>query len=193
MSAGRRRPSAWPTLEYLPVYSLDVTLPVLDKRCAGDVRVKCAVVVAVLLSATWIAAAQNSAKGTPPLRRLTLPPRRQSGPNPRTAAGAAVACRHSAAIRAAAGGLCVVSGINAAAAAAAAPSACQVGLGKIATFKPLPVLVGRGRMRRHRCRADGRRDPARSEQSRGDAAGDAALPDGGGDRALGPRGCRAAR
>jgi hypothetical protein len=136
--------SAPPALEYLPVYSLST-----GRNCAGDIRVKCAVVVAVLLSTTCIAAAQNGApqnsvpKGTPTIAAPDAP----ASPPKRTKSA-----------KAAARPLPVVIPQQfappqeeyasfpdkAAAAAAAEPSACQIGLGKIAEFKSLPVLVGAG-------------------------------------------------
>jgi len=111
--------------------------------------VKCAVVVAVLLSTTGIAAAQNGAsknslpKGTPTIAAPDAP---TSQP------------KRTKAAKASARPLPVVIPQQfappqeeyasfpdkAAAAEAAAPSACQIGLGKVAEFKPLPVLVGAG-------------------------------------------------
>ncbi len=110
---------------------------------------KCAVVVAVLLSATAIAAAQNSAsqnslpKGTPAIAAPEAP-----APQPKRGKAAKAAARP----------LPVVIPQQfappqeefasfpdrAAAAAAAEPSACQIGLAKVAEFKPLPVLIGAG-------------------------------------------------
>ncbi len=112
---------------------------------------KCAVVIAVLLSATGIAAAQNgasqnslsgAAKGTPTI-----------------AAADAPVPKRSKTVKAAARPLPVVipqqfappqeeyasfPETAASAAETAAPSACQIGLAKVAEFKPLPVLVGPG-------------------------------------------------
>jgi hypothetical protein len=124
-------------LEYLAVYSLTT-----GRNCAGDVRVKCAVVVAVLLSATGIAAAQNGVPNSTPTIAQDSP-----APPQRAKTG-----------KASARPLPVVIPQQfappqeeyasfpdkAAAAAAAEPSACQIGLAKVAEFKPLPVLVGPG-------------------------------------------------
>jgi hypothetical protein len=121
--------------------------------------VKCAAVVAVLLSTTVVAAAQNAwaqnalaqnalaqgalPKGTP----MIVAPETPSGPPPRRGKAAKTAP------------LPVVipqqfappqeeyasfPDTSAAAAAAAKPSACQIALGKTAEFKPLPILVGPG-------------------------------------------------
>jgi hypothetical protein len=125
------------TLEYMQVYSLR-----RSHHSAGDVRVKCVVVVAVLLSTTGIAAAQNSV----PLAQTSLA--QDSPAQPQRTKTAKVSARP----------LPVVIPQQfappqeeyasfpdrAAAAAAAVPSACQIGLGKVAEFKPLPVLVGAG-------------------------------------------------
>jgi hypothetical protein len=123
--------------------------------------VKCAAAVAVVLSTTVAAAAQNGItqnaiaqnaiaqnalpKGTPMLVAPETPP----APPP----------RRGRAARAASQPLPVVipqqfappqeeyasfPDTSAAAAAAAKPSACQIALGKVAEFKPLPVLVGAG-------------------------------------------------
>ena len=109
---------------------------------------KCAVVIAVLLSTTGIAAAQNSvpqngfAKDTPTIA--------QASPAPQL--------KQTKTAKATSRPLPVVIPQQfappqeeyasfpdrAAAAAAAEPSACQIGLGKVAEFKPLPVLVGAG-------------------------------------------------
>ncbi len=132
------------------------------RNCAGDLRVKCAVVVAVLLSTTCIAAAQNGApqnsvpKGTPAIAAPEVPPRRRSGPNPPEPRR----------------GRCLSSFRNNSRRRRknmrrfrtkpprpqrqSRPPA-RSDLAKIAEFKPLPVLVGAGRMRRHRRRAHGRR------------------------------------
>jgi hypothetical protein len=126
--------------------------------------VKCAAVVAVLssmavlLSTVGIAAAQNPAlkgipKGVPTI----------AAPEPADVSAAPAAssqrARPSKTAKAAARPLPVVipqqfappqeeyasfPETAAGAAAAATPSACQVGLAKVAEFKPLPVLVGAG-------------------------------------------------
>jgi len=133
-------------LEYLGIYGLS-----MGRNCAGDVRVKGAVVVAivlcatgVLLCATGVAAAQNGApNGTPAISQQ---------PQKRTKTAKAITAK------AMPRPLPVVIPQQfappqeeyasfpdkTAAAAAATPSACQIGLGKVAEFKPLPVLVGAG-------------------------------------------------
>ena len=87
---------------------------------------KCAVVIAVLLGATGIAAAQNSARDHGAARAprplpLVIP--QQFAPPQEAYASLPE---------------------SAAAAAPATPSACQVRLAKIAVFQPLPILVGPG-------------------------------------------------
>ncbi len=142
------------TLESLAVYRLTT-----GRNCAGDFRVKCAVVVAVLLSATGIAAAQNGApqnslsqnnmsQNSLPKGAPTIAASEASAPQPKRGKTAKASARP----------LPVVIPQQfappqeeyasfpdkAAQAAAAAPSACQIGLGKIAEFKPLPLLIGAG-------------------------------------------------
>jgi hypothetical protein len=120
----------------------------MGRNYAGDARVKGAVVVAVLLCATSIAAAQNAIpKGAPTVAQdASAPPQK-----PTKTAKAPTA-------KASARPLPVVIPQQfappqeeyasfpdkAAATAAAAPSACQIELGKVAEFKPLPLLVGAG-------------------------------------------------
>jgi hypothetical protein len=154
-SAGR---PARRTLEHTQVYSLR-----RSHHCAGDVRVKCVVVVAVLLSTTGIAAAQTSAsqnslaKGTPIIAQDSLA-QNSLAQNSSAQASPASQPKRTKTAKASARPLPVVIPQQfappqeeyasfpdrAAAAAAAAPSACQTGLGKVAEFKPLPVLVGAG-------------------------------------------------
>jgi hypothetical protein len=115
--------------------------------------VKCAVVVAVLLSATGVATAQNGAS------QSALPKGTPSIAAPETSASAsAPQQKRGKTAKAAARPLPVVIPQQfappqeeyasfpdrAAAAAAAEPSACQLGLAKVAEFKPLPVLIGAG-------------------------------------------------
>jgi len=124
--------------------------------------VKCAVVVAVLLSTTGIAAAQNPAAKSMPKGVPTIAAPEPTGvPEPTDApAPRPQPVKQSKTAKAAARPLPVVipqqfappqeeyasfPDTAAAAAAAATPSACQIGLAKVAEFKPLPVLVGAGR------------------------------------------------
>jgi hypothetical protein len=107
--------------------------PSFDKsRCAGDVRVKSAVVIAVLLCGTGVAIAQDGSPAKPaksshgaqrPQRPLPVVIPQQFAPPQEAYASLPE---------------------SAAAAGAAKPSACQVRLGKLATFQPLPILVGPG-------------------------------------------------
>ena len=122
---------------------------------------KCAVVVAVLLSTTGIAAAQNPAAKSMPKGVPTIAAPEPTGvPEPTDApAPRPQPVKQSKTAKAAARPLPVVipqqfappqeeyasfPDTAAAAAAAATPSACQIGLAKVAEFKPLPVLVGAG-------------------------------------------------
>ena len=124
---------------------------------------KCAVAVAVLLSTTGIAAAQNPAAKSMPKGVPTI-----AAPEPRDLPASTGASdtppqpqpvKHSKTAKAAARPLPVVipqqfappqeeyasfPNTAAGAAATATPSACQIGLAKVAEFKPLPVLVGAG-------------------------------------------------
>jgi hypothetical protein len=105
--------------------------------------VKCAVVVAVLLSTTGFAAAQNAIpKGTPAIAASDAP-----APDPKRTKVAKATPRPLPVVipqQFAPPQEEFASFPDKAAAAAAAPSACQIALGKIAEFKPLPVLVGAG-------------------------------------------------
>jgi hypothetical protein len=136
-------------------------------------RVKCAAVIAVLLSTTGFAAAQNAASSGIPrgVPTLVAPepkdrPRDASGQN--DAANVVTAPKDASApqpvrrvttAKATPRPLPVVipqqfappqeeyasfPDTSAAAAAAAKPSACQAALTKVAEFKPLPLLVGAG-------------------------------------------------
>jgi len=105
------------------------------RNSAGDIGVKTAAVIALLLSATGWAAAQNgpapaakaakSAHGTAARTERPQPPiiPQQFAPPQEVYASTPE---------------------KAAATAAEAPSACQVRLAKIAVFQPIPVLVGPG-------------------------------------------------
>jgi hypothetical protein len=137
----------------------------------GIFRVKCAVVIAVLLSTTGFAAAQNALKGIPkgvPTLVAQEPKELPKG-TPGQDGAAAPAAKDAPAVQqvkhvtrakaATPRPLPVVipqqfappqeefasfPDTSAAAAAAAKPSACQTALTKVAEFKPLPVLVGPG-------------------------------------------------
>jgi hypothetical protein len=116
--------------------------------------VKCAAVVAVLLSTTLLAASQNAiAQGVSSLGAMP------KGTPTITAPATSAAPQRTKATRAAPRPLSVVipqqfappqeeyasfPDTPAAAAADAKPSACQAALAKVAEFKPLPVLVGAG-------------------------------------------------
>jgi hypothetical protein len=139
----------------------------------GIFRVKCAVVIAVLLSTTGLAAAQNAAvKGIPRGVPSIVAPEPKDGPKdaPRDASGqndaaapkdatAPQRIKHLQTAKATPRPLPVVipqqfappqeeyasfPDTSAATAAAAKPSVCQAALTKVAEFKPLPVLVGAG-------------------------------------------------
>ena len=133
----------------------------------GIFRVKCAVVIAVLLSTTGIAAAQTSAvRGMPKGVPTLVAPEPKGTPDQNDAAApapkdtpAVQQVKHATTAKARPRPLPVVipqqfappqeeyasfPDASAAAAAAAKPSACQTALTKVAEFKPLPLLVGAG-------------------------------------------------
>jgi len=136
----------------------------------GIFRVKCAVVIAVLLSTTGIAAAQTPLKGIPKGVPTLVAPEPKDLPKgtPEQNDAAAPApkdtpavqrVKHTTTAKATPRPLPVVipqqfappqeeyasfPDTSAGAAAAAKPSACQTALTKVAEFKPLPLLVGAG-------------------------------------------------
>jgi hypothetical protein len=104
---------------------------VREARGVKNCRVKCAIVLAVLAGAGGVATAQDATQhsghgaspGSPPQIAI---PRELSPPQEAYAAFPEAASATPSA------------------APAAAPSACQLQLSKLATFQPLPVLVGPG-------------------------------------------------
>jgi hypothetical protein len=131
----------------------------------GIFRVKCAVVIAVLLSTTGIATAQNALKGIPKGVPTLVASEPKGTPEQNDAASpapkdtpAVQRVKHMTTAKATPRPLPVVIPQQfappqeeyasfpdtSAAATAAKPSACQIALTKVAEFKPLPVLVGAG-------------------------------------------------
>jgi hypothetical protein len=96
--------------------------------------VKTAVVIALLLSATGLAAAQNGPASALKVAKSTHGSARAERPQPPIILQQFAPAQESYASMPEA----------AAAAAAVTPSACQVRLAKIAIFQPIPVLVGPG-------------------------------------------------
>jgi hypothetical protein len=96
--------------------------------------VKTAVVIALLLSATGLAAAQNGPASATKVARSTHGTTRAAQPQPPIIPQQFAPPQESYASMPE----------SAAAAAAETPSACQVRLAKIAVFQPIPVLVGPG-------------------------------------------------
>jgi len=119
-------------------------------RAPETCRVKALISVAVLLCATGLAAAQEAA--VPAAKRghaenrvpLRLLPEHLPRPRPESASRPFAVPEQFSPPQEAYAAFPLSAAEAAAAAAPAQPSACQMRLGKIATFKPLPVLAGPG-------------------------------------------------